>query len=95
MNRESIISKLKSHKRDLSDRYPIRSLGLFGSFAREEATPNSDIDILVDFSEPVGMEVVDLALELEDILQHRVDLITYNAAKQRLLDFISEDLIHV
>jgi hypothetical protein len=44
-----------------------------GSFARNEAGPDSDIDVLIEFSKPVGFEVADLAFELEDLLGHTVD----------------------
>jgi predicted nucleotidyltransferase len=51
-------------------------IGIVGSYARGEETEESDIDILVDFSEPIGWEVVDLKEYLEDLLSHRVDLIS-------------------
>ncbi len=52
-----------------------KKIAVFGSFARGDDTPESDIDILVDFSEPIGWEVVDLKEHLEDLLSHKVDLI--------------------
>ena len=95
LTKEHILKQLSDHLNELSKRYPIRSLALFGSYARGDNTTGSDIDILVDFAQPVGMEIVDLVLELESILDHKVDLVTYNAIKDRLFPFIVPDLMYV
>lgn len=76
-------------------KYPLKSMALFGSFARKEATDQSDVDILVEFSEPVGFEFVDLAIELEEILHCKVDLVSRNGVKPEMLPFIEKDLIYV
>jgi uncharacterized protein len=76
---------LSSHKRDLQVRYPISEIGIFGSVARGEATPVSDVDILVKFSAPIGLDFVSLADELEDLLCVRVDLVSDGAIKPRML----------
>ncbi|WP_083421941.1 nucleotidyltransferase family protein [Arsenicibacter rosenii] len=68
---------------------------LFGSYADGTATANSDIDILVEFNQPVGFEFIDLAIELEDILQKRVDLVTRQAIKPKLMPFIMSQLQYV
>lgn len=75
--------------------YPIKYLGLFGSYARGEAHGNSDIDILVEFSEPVGWEIGGLALDLEALLGKKVDLVTRKAIKKRMIPFIEKELIYV
>ncbi|MBN1167012.1 MAG: nucleotidyltransferase domain-containing protein [Methanospirillaceae archaeon] len=62
---ESIIKVLKEHT---FTKYHISSLALFGSYVQGKATENSDIDILVDFDRPIGLEIVDLKDELETIL---------------------------
>ncbi len=94
LTKEIILEKLTLHKPQLMEKYPIKSIGLFGSYARNEPTPESDIDVLVAFSSPVGMEIVDLADDLERILHHKVDLITYNAIKNRLYHYIKDELIY-
>lgn len=53
-SRDEILVLLKSLKSDLSARYKVRSIGVFGSFARKEARADSDVDILVDFSQGRG-----------------------------------------
>lgn len=92
---EEIRARLTAAKDDLYRRYPIRSLSIFGSFARNEAGPESDIDILVDFSEPVGFEVADLAFELEELLGHPVDLVSRAAIRERLRPQVEKDLVNV
>lgn len=51
-------------KKSLKSKYKIKSLGIFGSYSRGEAKEESDIDILVEFEEPIGLEFIDLADEL-------------------------------
>jgi hypothetical protein len=80
---------------DLFHRYPLRRLGIFGSLARGEAHANSDIDLLVEFTEPVGFEIVDLALELEALLDHPVDLVSWKALSPRMRPYVEKDLIDV
>ena len=76
-------------------RYPIRRLAMFGSHARNEATPGSDVDILVEFSEPVGLQFFELARELEQILQKPVDLVSRYGIKPACYSAIEPDLIDV
>lgn len=92
---EKALEKLSAYKGELVLRYPISRLGVFGSIVRGEATPDSDVDILVEFSAPVGLEFVDLAEELEEILGHRVDLVSRDAIKPRVWPYIKEDVRYV
>jgi predicted nucleotidyltransferase len=92
---EEIKLRLAASKKDLFARYPIRSIGIFGSFARGEAGPDSDVDILVEFSGPVGFEVADLAFELEDLLGLKVDLVPHGALRDRMRARVESDLVHV
>jgi len=67
---------LKRHQADLRQR-GAKSLAVFGSLARGEATPASDIDLLVEFDRPVGLfEFIRLKLYLEDLTGRGVDLVT-------------------
>lgn len=63
-------------KGELADRFQVSSLGLFGPVVREDFNPvSSDIDIIVDFSRPIGIQFVDLADYLESKLSRPVDLV--------------------
>jgi predicted nucleotidyltransferase len=92
---EEIKIKLEQQKPKLSQKYPIKTLGIFGSYARNEATEDSDVDVLVEFSEPVGLEIVDLALELEALFDTKVDLVSRKAIKSRMMPYVERDLIYV
>jgi predicted nucleotidyltransferase len=87
--------RLADARDDLARRYPIRRLGVFGSVARGEAGPDSDVDVLVEFGAPVGFEVVDLAMELEALLGHPVDLVTRGALRERAAPYVYKDLVYV
>ena len=90
-----ILDCLHKHKLSLFAKYPIRSLALFGSYAPNGAREGSDVDILVEFSQPVGFEFIDLAGELEELLQQKVDLVSKNGVKPNVWPFIEKDLIYI
>ena len=90
-----IINILKAHKVDLFTKYPIESLALFGSYSRGDFQENSDVDVLVEFNYPVGIEFIRLSHDLEDILKKEVDLVSKPAIKLKYLKFIEPDLLYV
>lgn len=94
-NISEIIQLLQLNKRELVRKYNLKSLALFGSFIREEATEESDIDILVEFEKPIGLDFVLLADELEEILGVKVDLVTPNSIKPKMFEYIKRDLVYV
>ena len=73
-------SQLDQIKRYFKDK-PVLKVYLFGSYSREQANPDSDIDILVelDYSQKIGLKFFQMQLELEKILNHKVDLISNEA----------------
>ena len=80
----------------MTSRYYVRSIGLFGSVVRDDFSPtNSDIDIIVDFSRPVGIEFIDLAEFLEKSIDRKVDLVSLKGIKPKYFDQISKDIIYV
>lgn len=95
MTREEVLITLRKHKPELQKKYPLANIELFGSYARNEQTPESDVDIMVEFNEPVGIEFVDLLIDLETILGRPVDLITKKSLRPRLKPYIEPDLIAV
>ena len=94
-NLEEIESILLKHKSGLRERFKVKEIGIFGSYARNEQTEDSDVDILVEFEEPVGLLFVHLADFLEEILQCKVDLVTKEGIKPNRRKYIMEDLIYV
>ena len=71
-------------------------MGVFGSFARGDQRKNSDIDILVEFSKPIGFfEFIDLENHLARALDRKVDLVTKNALKPAIKDNVLKETIYV
>lgn len=93
------ISELKrilaKHKRELRDKYHVKQLGLFGSYVRGDETQSSDLDIMVDFEAPIGLDFVTLAEELESLLGVKVDLVSARAIKSRMMESIKKELVYV
>ena len=94
---DEIIKILKTQEELLRERYGVVKIGIFGSFARDEQTEVSDVDILVEFEKPIGLRFFELADYLEEIFGVKVDLFTPNALKQKplLWKSVEEDLIYV
>ncbi len=86
---------LSQQKEQLLKAYPIKTLGLFGSVVRNDFTPQSDIDVIVEFTRPVGMEFIELADDLEKILQRKVDLVSRKGLREKTFDFIKEEIQYV
>ncbi len=96
-NLEEIIQILKENNRILKEKFKVKSIGVFGSVTRGEQKETSDVDIIVEFSEPVGWEIVDLKEFLEELLGIRVDIVTKNAAMRKplLWESIREEIVYV
>jgi len=95
VNRNLITKLLTANKSKLFFKYHLRSMGVFGSVARDDCNENSDIDILIDYEQPMGIEFIDLADDLEKILQHKVDLVSKKGIKPMYFKEIEKDLIYV
>jgi uncharacterized protein len=91
----TIKSILKELKPELALRYHVNTIGLFGSIVRDDFTPQSDVDILVDFSAPVGIEFIDLADYIEKKLNRKIDLVSRKAIKDKYFKVIESEIIYV
>ena len=93
---DEIKKLLAEHKETLENKYKVKSMGVFGSFARGKQKKKSDIDILVEFSEtPDLFEFLDLEEYLKKILGRKVDLVTKNALKPLIKDRILSEVVYV
>ena len=90
-----IMTVLNRHRDHLFSVYPIKSMAIFGSYARQENTDESDLDVLVEFNDRIGIRFIDLAEEIEDIVGLKVDLVSRNGIKDGYLKAIYPDLIYV
>lgn len=92
---EDIKTKLIEKFPYLREKYGVGTLGIFGSYVRGDQTDQSDVDILVTFSRPIGLAFVSLADEIEEFLGVKVDLVTRDSIKPRYWEHIVQDLIYV
>lgn len=95
MHRDEILRLLARHREDLK-RFGVKSLALFGSVARGEDRPDSDVDILVEFEGPATFDrYMELKFFLEDLLNRPVDLVTHKALKPRLRPYVEKEAVYV
>ena len=95
-DKQTILAMLKKAKPSLEKKYGLKELALFGSYSRNtEVTNKSDVDVMVDFTQPIGLAFVDLADELEQLLQMKVDLVSRSGIKPKYFSAIEPDLIYV
>jgi predicted nucleotidyltransferase len=92
----SIKELLQKVKPELANKYHVKSIGLFGSIVRDDFSPSkSDVDIIVEFSQPVGVEFIDLADFLEFQIKRKVDLVSRKGIKQDFYKEIEREIIYV
>jgi predicted nucleotidyltransferase len=96
MTREQVVQILGERLADIRRRFSVRRLSVFGSVARNEAAPGSDIDVLVVFEgKPTFDAFMDLKFCLEDLLGAPVDLVTDQALRPQVRRAIQGELVDV
>ena len=90
-----VVQKIAGMRQELSERFTVIRIGVFGSVARGEAGPESDVDIIVDLAEPTFDHYMDLKFRLEEVLQRRVDLVLADTVKPRLKPIIQREAVYV
>ena len=94
MLKDNLLDILQKHQKDLQE-FGVKSLAIFGSVVRDEARADSDVDILVEFSRPVGLlAFLKLKRYLEKILGKPVDLVTSKALRPQWRERIIQEAIH-
>lgn len=91
---KQIEETLTQNKSVLRDKFNVVHIGIFGSYVHGEQSKVSDIDILVEFSDPVEWEFIDLKEFLESLLEVKVDLVTKNALKPQIRDRILNEVVY-
>lgn len=95
MQRDEVLAILASHQEKIKS-FGVKSLALFGSVARNEAGPESDVDILVEFEGIVTFDrYMELKFYLEDLLGRRVDLVSRRSLKPRVRPYVEREAIPV
>ena len=92
---QSILQKLRQHKPELQRKYPVGSLGVFGSYARGEATEKSDIDIAVEITGPMGLSFIAMADEIEALFGIKTDVVPKRSIKSEYLSSVEKDIVYV
>jgi uncharacterized protein with HEPN domain/predicted nucleotidyltransferase len=93
MDRQEVLDTLRRHKPILEERFGVTELALFGSFARDQATEESDVDILVKFNAPATSKAYFGAqFYLEDLLGRAVDLSTIKTLRPEILPYVERDI---
>lgn len=86
---------LSKNKHHLFAEYPIKSMAIFGSYARKEQNDESDLDLMVEFNGKIGIRFIDLANEIENLIGFKIDLISRKGIKDKYYQSILSDLIYV
>lgn len=99
LTRENIIAILKKESAKLKIEFGVKRIALFGSFAGNTQTDNSDVDIMVELERPLGLKFFDLADYLEKTLGRKTDILTRDALKtlriKEVARVIEESLLYV
>ncbi len=94
MTRDEVLTLLRAHKDTLAQRFGVTHLALFGSYARDQATQASDVDILARFDGPMGSKrLFEAQAYLEDLLGHPVDLATEKTLRQEVRPYVQAEAI--
>jgi uncharacterized protein len=93
--KEEVLRILEREKPELTRRYGLKRLALFGSYAREDQREDSDVDIMVEIEPSIGLGFVELADRIEDALGIRTEVVSRRAIKPRYWEIIKEELVDV
>lgn len=95
-NRSAILEVLAERRQEITTRFGVKRVALFGSAARDELGASSDVDVLVEFDGPATFDgYMDLKFYLEDLLGRPVDLVTDKALRKELRPYIEKEMIRV
>lgn len=91
---EDILAYLRQSRERFAERYHVRRIGIFGSAARGELNTDSDVDVLVEMTEPTFDRYMDLKFELEDAFGAPVDLVLSDTLKERLRPIVEKEVVY-
>ena len=89
---------LEEHKEEVSQKYKVREIGIFGSFVRGEQKKRSDIDILVEFDQrniPGLLKFIEMERYLEKLLRKKVDLVRKGGIRPELRKIILKEVVYI
>jgi hypothetical protein len=93
---EEIKSILEKHKQEITEKYKVSEIGIFGSYIRDEQKETSDIDILVEFDGSIGLlKYIEMENYLSDLLGVKVDLVMKSSLKPRIGKHILDEVVYL
>jgi len=93
---EEIRGILQRHKGELRKNFKVKEIGIFGSYVKAEQGKRSDIDILVEFEESIGLfKFMDLEEYLTNLLGTKIDLASKKALKPRIGEYILKEVVYL
>jgi hypothetical protein len=92
--RAKVVSQIAEMRQELADRYTVKRIGVFGSLARGDESPESDVDIVVELDAPTFDHYMDLKFRLEEVLRRPVDLVMADTVKPRLRPIIEQETVY-
>ena len=96
LTREEVLRQLRKHKPELEEKFGVKTLVLYGSVARDDATADSDINLLVSFDGPTTSErFFGVQFYVEDLLECPVDLVTERAQRKAGRPFVDPEAVYV
>lgn len=89
-----VLRTLREMEGELRERFSVSRIGVFGSSVAGSASPESDVDILVELEEPTFDHYMDLKFRLEEVLDRAVDLVIAETLKPRLRPIIEREVVY-
>ena len=87
---------LKERKKELEEKFKVKEIGVFGSYVKGEEKKRSDVDILVEFKEPIGLfEFLELEEYLSKLIGLKVDLVSKKALKPTIGEYILKEVVYI
>ena len=96
MDRDEVLAALRQHKQALREQFDVTGLALYGSFARDQADAQSDVDVLVEFGNPPDWRrYFGAQAYLEDLFERPVDMSTVGEVRSEIRPYVEQDVIKV
>jgi predicted nucleotidyltransferase len=89
-----VLRIIRGIQSELADRFTVKRIGVFGSFAKGDEGPESDVDIIVELAEPTFDHYMDLKFRLEEVLNRPVDLVMADTVKPRIKPIIEREIVY-
>ena len=89
----NIIDILRRHELEIKNRFSVKRIGLFGSFARGDEKDSSDVDIMVEFEKPTFDNFMNLSFYLEDLFNRRVELVTPDSLSPYVAPYVKSEVV--